>query len=53
MLEIVKSIAAVLTACIEFITVMVILIGAIQAIGFSLMAFVRARIVVEPTCRLP
>jgi len=48
MLEIVKRIAAVVATCSEFIAVVVILIGAAQAIGSPLMAFARTKIAVEP-----
>ena len=48
MVEIVKSIAAVVASCSEFIAVVVILIGAIQTIGALLMAFARSKIEVDP-----
>ena len=48
MLEIVKSIAAVVATCSEFIAVVVILVGAVQAIGSPLLAFMRTKIAVEP-----
>ncbi len=48
MLETVKSIAAVVATCSEFTAVVVIVIGALQAIGSPLKTFVRARTKVDP-----
>jgi uncharacterized membrane protein len=48
MIETVKSIAAVVATCSEFIAVVVIVIGAAQAIGSPINALVRAKIKVEP-----
>lgn len=48
MLEIVKNIAGVVATCSEFIAVVVILVGTIQAIGSPLMAFVHSKIAVAP-----
>ena len=48
MLETVKSIAAVVATCSEFIAVVVILIGATQAIGSPLKAFFRTKTNIDP-----
>ncbi len=48
MLEIVKNIAGVVATCSEFIAVLVILVGTIQAISSPLMAFVHSKIAVNP-----
>jgi uncharacterized membrane protein len=48
MLETAKSIAAVVATCSEFIAVVVVVIGATQAIGSPLSAFVRTKTKVEP-----
>ena len=48
MLEIVKNIAGVVATCSEFIAVVVILVGTIQAIGSPLMTFIHSKIAVDP-----
>ena len=48
MLEIVKSIAAIVAMCTEFIAVVVIVVGDIQAIGSAVTAFIRSSTTVPP-----
>jgi uncharacterized membrane protein len=48
MVEIVKSISAVVATCSEFIAVVVIVVGGIQAIGSAVTAFIRSKTTVSP-----
>jgi uncharacterized membrane protein len=48
MLESVKSVAGVVATCSEFIAVVVIVIGAAQAIGSPLMALAKTKTTIEP-----
>jgi len=48
-LEIVKSIAAVVATCTEFIAVVVIVVGAAQAIASGVIPYVRTKTRIEPT----
>lgn len=48
MMEIVKSISAIVATCTELIAVVVIVIGAVQAIGSAVGAFIRTKKLVAP-----
>jgi uncharacterized membrane protein len=48
MLEIVKDIAGVVATCTEFIAVLVIVMGAVQAIWIGVIPFVRHRTRIDP-----
>ena len=48
MIEIVKGISAVVATCSEFIAVVVIVIGAVQAIGSAVTAFIRTKMLATP-----
>ena len=48
MLEIVKSIAAVVATCTEFTAVVAIVVGAAQAVGAGVMSFVRTKTPIDP-----
>jgi uncharacterized membrane protein len=48
MLEIVKNIAAIVATCTEFIAVVVIVVGAAQAIGAGFISFVRTKTPIDP-----
>jgi len=48
MIEIVKSISAIVATCSEFTAVVVIVIGAVQAIAFAVATFIRGKTLVAP-----